>query len=187
MTIPQDNLPTFKIVFVGEANTGKTAFLFRHLSGQFRPQYTPTLGVEVYPLRFQTNLGPICFNVWDCAGDERYGGLRDGYFLMANGCLLFGGPNVGDLEKWNNDVVRVTGPVPTIVVSSKNDLVETKTRPVSNFAIRKGLPFVSVSSRCNDNCERPFLLLAKRLLGEGVTTMTIEQGHFSGHFEHMNI
>ena len=175
-----DNLPTFKIIFVGEANTGKTTFLRHHVTSEFRPQYHPTMGVEVYPLLFQTNLGPICFNVWDCAGDERYGGLRDGYFLMANGCLLFGGNSVGDLEKWNNDVVRVTGPIPTVVVASKSDLAEMKTRLVSNFAIRKNLPFVSVSSRNNDNCERPFLLLAKKLLGEGVTTLTME------HLENMD-
>ena len=38
-----------------------------------------TLGVEVYPLKFYTNLGPIQFNVWDTAGQEKFGGLRDGY------------------------------------------------------------------------------------------------------------
>src|SRR5579883_2671008 len=105
----QGNLPTFKIIFVGEANTGKSTYLLRQVSDQFRPQYTPTLGVEVYPLRFQTNLGPICFNVWDCAGDQRYGGLRDGYFIGAEGCLLFGGSEVKEMERWGNDVVRVTG------------------------------------------------------------------------------
>lgn len=38
-----------------------------------------TLGVEVYPLRFYTNCGVIQFNVWDTAGQEKFGGLRDGY------------------------------------------------------------------------------------------------------------
>lgn len=38
-----------------------------------------TLGVEVYPLKFYTNCGPIQFNVWDTAGQEKFGGLRDGY------------------------------------------------------------------------------------------------------------
>ncbi len=38
-----------------------------------------TLGVEVHPLRFYTNLGEIVFNVWDTAGQEKFGGLRDGY------------------------------------------------------------------------------------------------------------
>ena len=41
--------------------------------------YAATLGVEVHPLKFFTNLGPIQFNVWDTAGQEKFGGLRDGY------------------------------------------------------------------------------------------------------------
>lgn len=38
-----------------------------------------TRGVEVHPLKFYTNRGPIVFNVWDTAGQEKFGGLRDGY------------------------------------------------------------------------------------------------------------
>jgi GTP-binding nuclear protein Ran len=38
-----------------------------------------TLGVEVHPLTFNTNCGVICFNTWDTAGQEKFGGLRDGY------------------------------------------------------------------------------------------------------------
>ena len=43
---------------------------------------TATLGVEVHPLTFHTNFGPICFNVWDTAGQEKFGGLRDGYYIQ---------------------------------------------------------------------------------------------------------
>jgi len=41
-----------------------------------------TLGVEVHPLVFHTNRGPIRFNVWDTAGQEKFGGLRDGYYIQ---------------------------------------------------------------------------------------------------------
>jgi len=34
--------------------------------------------VEVHPLLFHTNRGPLVFNVWDTAGQEKFGGLRDG-------------------------------------------------------------------------------------------------------------
>lgn len=44
-----------------------------------RVSETATLGVEVHPLVFHTNRGPIQFNVWDTAGQEKFGGLRDGY------------------------------------------------------------------------------------------------------------
>jgi GTP-binding nuclear protein Ran len=38
-----------------------------------------TIGVEVHPLDFHTNCGKICFYCWDTAGQEKFGGLRDGY------------------------------------------------------------------------------------------------------------
>lgn len=41
-----------------------------------------TLGVEVHPLMFHTNRGAIKYNVWDTAGQEKFGGLRDGYYIQ---------------------------------------------------------------------------------------------------------
>lgn len=45
------------------------------------PPYTSlaTQNVDVHPLTFHTNYGPIIFRVWDTAGQEKFGGLRDGY------------------------------------------------------------------------------------------------------------
>lgn len=40
---------------------------------------TATIGVEVHPLDFHTNYGKIRFYCWDTAGQEKFGGLRDGY------------------------------------------------------------------------------------------------------------
>lgn len=44
--------------------------------------FAATLGVEVHPLVFHTNRGAIKFNVWDTAGQEKFGGLRDGYYIQ---------------------------------------------------------------------------------------------------------
>ena len=97
--LPQakQSIPEFKLILVGDGGVGKTTFVKRHLTGEFEKKYvgmavliiwlynflniipTATLGVEVYPLRFFTNCGPIQFNVWDTAGQEKFGGLRDGY------------------------------------------------------------------------------------------------------------
>ena len=40
-----------------------------------------TIGVEVHPLDFTTNRGKIRFYCWDTAGQEKFGGLRDGYYI----------------------------------------------------------------------------------------------------------
>jgi GTP-binding nuclear protein Ran len=72
-------LPEFKLVLVGDGGVGKTTFVKRHLTGEFEKKYIATLGVEVHPMVFYTNHGAIKFNVWDTAGQEKLGGLRDGY------------------------------------------------------------------------------------------------------------
>lgn len=88
-----------QLVLVGDGGTGKTTFVKRHLTGEFEKKYIgswfwflvfyfsivliicdlATLGVEVHPLIFHTNYGPIRFDTWDTAGQEKFGGLRDGY------------------------------------------------------------------------------------------------------------
>ena len=72
-------MPEFKLVLVGDGGVGKTTFVKRHLTGEFEKKYIATLGVEVHPMPFFTSCGKVLFNVWDTAGQEKFGGLRDGY------------------------------------------------------------------------------------------------------------
>lgn len=78
-TTPKANIATFKVVLVGDGGVGKTTFVKRHISGEFEKRYVATMGVEVHPIAFTTNFGTILMNVWDTAGQEKLGGLRDGY------------------------------------------------------------------------------------------------------------
>ena len=71
-------MPEFKLILVGDGGVGKTTFVKRHLTGEFEKKYVATLGVEVHPLIFHTNRGPIKFNVWDTAGQEVREHRRDG-------------------------------------------------------------------------------------------------------------
>lgn len=38
---------------------------------------------------FHTNRGPIKYNVWDTAGQEKFGGLRDGYYIQGELFIFF--------------------------------------------------------------------------------------------------
>ena len=60
----------------------------------FRPARRPrsagtaTIGVEVHPLDFFTNRGKIRFYCWDTAGQEKFGGLRDGYYIHGQCAII---------------------------------------------------------------------------------------------------
>ncbi|KAK8965237.1 GTP-binding nuclear protein Ran-1 [Platanthera guangdongensis] len=58
----QVSYPNFKPVLVGDGGTGEDPY------------------IEVHPLDFHTNCGKIRFYCWDTAGQEKFVGLRDGYY-----------------------------------------------------------------------------------------------------------
>nr|XP_054102928.1 GTP-binding nuclear protein Ran-like [Callithrix jacchus] len=96
----------FKLVLVGDGGTGKT-FVKRHLTGEFE-KYVATLGIEVHPLVFHTNRGPIKFNVWDMAGQEKFDGLRDGYYIQAQCAIMFDVTSrvtYKNVPNWDRDLV----------------------------------------------------------------------------------
>ena len=75
---------TFKLVLVGDGGVGKTTFVNKLLNDKFTKKYVPTLGVEVNKLCFKTNYGIIKFDIWDTAGQEKFGGLHEGYSIGAD-------------------------------------------------------------------------------------------------------
>ena len=79
--------PEFKLILLGDGGVGKTTFVKRHLTGE--TEKNATLGVEVHPLVFHTNRGPIKLNVWDTCGQEKFGGLRDGCYEGGQ-CAIIG-------------------------------------------------------------------------------------------------
>ncbi|RYR49123.1 hypothetical protein Ahy_A07g035429 [Arachis hypogaea] len=70
----------------------KTTFVKRHLTGEFEKKYerelATTIGVEVHLLDFFTNCGKIRLYCWDTAGQEKFGGLRDGYYIHGQCAII---------------------------------------------------------------------------------------------------
>lgn len=102
------------------------SFHQRHLTGEFEKKYIATLGVEVHPLQFHTNFGAICFNVWDTAGQEKFGGLRDGYYIQGQcGIIMFDVTSritYKNVPNWHRDLVRVCENVPIVLCGNKVDV-----------------------------------------------------------------
>ncbi|CAO3611754.1 unnamed protein product [Cunninghamella blakesleeana] len=166
----QQEVPTFKLVLVGDGGTGKTTFVKRHLTGEFEKKYIATLGVEVHPLTFNTNFGNICFNTWDTAGQEKFGGLRDGYYIQGQCAIIMfdvtSRITYKNVPNWHRDLVRVCENIPIVLCGNKVDIKERKVKAKTiTFHRKKNLQYYDISAKSNYNFEKPFLWLARKLVG----------------------
>merc|ERR1711939_88289 len=159
-----------KLILVGDVGTGKTTFVKRHLTGEFEKKYVATLGVEVHPLVFHTNRGPICFNVWDTAGQEKFGGLRDGYYIQGQCAIIMfdvtSRVTYKNVPNWHRDLIRVCEGIPIVLCGNKVDVKERKVKAKTiTFHRKKNLQYYDISAKSNYNFEKPFLWLARKLVG----------------------
>ncbi|KAG8760757.1 GTP-binding nuclear protein gsp1/Ran [Serendipita sp. 396] len=163
-------IPNFKLVLVGDGGTGKTTFVKRHLTGEFEKKYIATLGVEVHPLKFHTNFGDLIFNVWDTAGQEKFGGLRDGYYIQGQcGIIMFDVTSritYKNVPNWHRDLERVCENIPIVLCGNKVDVKERKVKTSAvTFHRKKNLQYYEISAKSNYNFEKPFLWLGRKLVG----------------------
>eukprot|EP01071_Lankesteria_metandrocarpae_P006435 Lankesteria_metandrocarpae@DN4354_c0_g1_i1.p1 len=163
--------PEFKLVLVGDGGVGKTTLVKRHLTGEFERKYVPTLGVEVHPLKFETNFGRLVFNVWDTAGQEKLGGLREGYYIKGQCAIIMFDVTTRvtyrNVPSWYRDITRTCDLIPIVLVGNKVDVKDrvVKARQIQ-FHKKRNLQYYDISARSNYNYEKPFLWLARRLTNQ---------------------
>jgi GTP-binding nuclear protein Ran len=126
--------------------------------------------VEVHPMSFYTNFGEIKFDVWDTAGQEKFGGLRDGYYINGQcGIIMFDVTSritYKNVPNWYRDLVRVCENIPIVLCGNKVDVKERKVKAKTiTFHRKKNLQYFDISAKSNYNFEKPFLWLARKLVG----------------------
>lgn len=151
-------IATYKCMVVGDGGVGKTTYVKRWVTGQFERKYLATLGVEVVPVmlagfrrspRF-CSAKTFRFNFWDTAGQEKFGGLRDGYYVQANcGMVCFDLTSRltwNNVPRWLNDLSQYTTNI--VLVGFKSDL-SAKVTPaeIAAFASAHGLTYCAVSNK----------------------------------------
>jgi len=161
----------FKLVLVGDGGVGKTTFVRRHLTGEFEKKYIATQGVEVSTITFYTNYGPIKFNIWDTAGQEKLGGLREGYYIGADCAIVMfdvtSRITYKNVPKWHKDLSRICENIPMVLLGNKVDAKDRKIKARQvTFHRKRNLQYYDVSAKSNYQFEKPFLYLMKRLVND---------------------
>jgi len=160
---------SFKCVIAGDGNVGKTSFVYKHMLNRIPLDHTPTVGVEIHPIVFNTTKGQIRFNIWDCAGMEEFKGLYEGHYLQADCAIIMFDVTDSDTYKhvsnWYTDLFRICPRIPYVLVGNKCDL---KFRVVNQveFHREEQIAYYDISTKSKFDFEKPFVALARQLLGD---------------------
>jgi len=143
------------------------------LGKEFSQKYLATLGVEVHHLTFETTCGPVEFTFWDTAGQEKFGGLRDGYYIQGDGALVVydvcSRMTYKSTSNWRRDVTRVCEGIPIIMLGNKIDIkeqVSVNKKTAQCTACRYNLALFETSSKDRLSLLQPLEWMAKALVGD---------------------
>ena len=168
-----------KLVLVGASGAGKTTWWKRVLTGDFENLHVPTLGVEVRHVSPQLGYAPIQIDIWDTAGDQRYIGLGDGYWIGGKAfAVFFDVKRLSSFERAHAlaKQIRVALPgAPILLVANKVDQASRKVTVdmLKDYERKTGIKAIDMSTKSNHNFDEPIKWAARQMVGpvddEGVS------------------
>ena len=171
MAAEQQTPKSYKLILIGEGDVGKSTFVRRFQTKEPRIRWM-SLPYTFHEMSFPTNRGVIHFQCLDTEGQEKFGSLRDGYYMRADAAIImFDVTNRSSYKRipvWYQDIVRVCGKIPTVLLGNKVDDVRNRTVKPRQITIHRklDLQYYDVSAKSNYNFEKPFLWLAQKLWNE---------------------
>jgi len=123
----------YKVIVIGDANSGKTSFIRRYVTGDYDSQVAATVGVD-YSLKTITirqRQMVILLQIWDIAGQDRNRTMVRPFFNDAVGAIVMADCSKlghGFESAWKSDLdAKVTLPdgskLPCVLVLNKCDLL----------------------------------------------------------------
>lgn len=96
-----------KVVVLGDIGCGKTSFVKKAVHGIFSMHYKSTVGVDFALWNLKDGDDTHRLQLWDLAGQERFGNMTRVYFKETHGCIIMCDctrPSTIDaVQKWLND------------------------------------------------------------------------------------
>lgn len=134
-----ENELLYKVLVVGDVGVGKTSIIKRTVHNIFNANYKATIGVD-FALKVVQRKNPadkqepvVKMQLWDIAGQERFGGMTHVYFKQAVAAfVVFDLTRPATLEAcvtWKKDIDSKVFlgkeenqiPIPTILLGNKSD------------------------------------------------------------------
>lgn len=136
-----------KIVLVGDGGVGKSTFTRRLIfNSDFDCKYIPTIGFEVYPWNH--------YIFWDTAGQDKFGGLRDTYYINANIAIIMVDATSKitskSIKNWYDDLIRFVPNIRVAIIVNKIDCESISKESVDyakSFSEEKEIPYMEITCK----------------------------------------
>lgn len=125
MTTNEDKKNYSKIMLIGSGGAGKSSYKKKLISNEFETKYIPTLNMEVFTLE------DGLYNIWDCAGQERYSGLKEIYWINSKAVIIMfdltSRLSYKEATVYFRQVRNILPNTPIILCGNKTDCNDAKT------------------------------------------------------------
>jgi len=174
----------YKILVVGDIGTGKTSIIKRYVHNIFSLHYKATIGVDfaLKVIQWEQDI-VVRLQLWDIAGQERFGNMTRVYYKEAVGALVvFDVTRVSTFEavnKWKSDidakVVLPDGkPIPVVLLANKCDLAKEglvkNKQQMDQFCEEKGfIGWFETSAKENLNIDKACKFLVSHILENDIS------------------
>jgi len=118
----------FKIIVVGDAGSGKTSIINKYVHNIFSTEYRSTIGVDFALKHLKwDDMTIIRLQLWDIAGQERFGNMTRVYYQRAAGAIIVYDVSIANdcVLKWKADLDAKLPMVPVMLFANKLDLVSS--------------------------------------------------------------
>ncbi|MEA2070694.1 MAG: GTP-binding protein [Asgard group archaeon] len=168
-----ENFDCRKIVVLGNPKVGKTSIIQRYVHNQFKENYLPTLGFNIYTRYLTIGDRKIGLSIWDIGGQEAFKKFAFRYLVEADAAIFVTDCNrpktVESLNYWNSKLEAIISrEIPKVALVNKIDLEydinQISERMISHQINKFSNGIVFASAKTGKNVVDIFSMLAKMFI-----------------------
>ena len=165
-----EQLPTYKILIIGDSSVGKTNFSMRYTDKTFQEIHMTTIGLEfTYATIKLRNDKSVRLQIVDTAGQERFRAITKNFYRGANGIMvMYDVTNLKSFQNVNNWVSQIkegsSGNPVVYLLGNKIDDVDNKKvkyEEGDELAKKLGIKFFETSAKDDKNVTESFENMAE--------------------------
>ena len=150
-----------KVIFVGDANTGKTSIINRIIDNPFNETYEVSIGIDFMSKNIRFRGQNIKIQIWDSAGQEKYKGLIPSY--VRNSSIVFLIYDVSTKTSFDNipnwiNFIRNIETTTLVLCGNKIDITEREVKKEDGEALaqKEGIAFFEASAKTGEGIKNMF-------------------------------